>query len=65
MGRSKREDRWLEDFSIVLRPDAIRSMRRRTEFDVFTGSKFLAVCGLPLSQRWLEQWAGCLPAPSC
>jgi Tfp pilus assembly protein PilF len=42
MGRSNREDSWLEDFSIVLRPDAIRSMRRKPEFDVFTGSKFLA-----------------------
>lgn len=42
MGRSKRGDSWLEDFSIVLRPDAIRSMRRNPEFDVFTGSKLLA-----------------------
>ena len=42
MARSKREDSWLEDFSIVLRPDAIRRMRRNPEFDVFTGSKVLA-----------------------
>src|SRR4029434_339676 len=42
MGRYKRAHSWLEDFSIVLRPDAIRSMRRNPEFDVFTGSKLLA-----------------------
>ena len=42
MGRAQRTDSWLEDFSIVLRPDVIRSMRRRPEFEVFTGSKVLA-----------------------
>jgi tetratricopeptide (TPR) repeat protein len=36
------EERWLEDFSILLRPDAIRSLRRNPEFEVFTGSKMLA-----------------------
>ena len=42
MGRSKHAANWLEDFSIVLQPDAIRSMRNNPEFDVFTGSKLLA-----------------------
>ena len=42
MGRAKQGESWLEDFSIVLRPDAIRSMRQNPEFDVFTGSKLLA-----------------------
>jgi hypothetical protein len=42
MGPRRSEDSWLEDFSILLRPDAIRSMRRKPEFDVFTGSKVSA-----------------------
>jgi len=42
VGRAKQGESWLEDFSIVLRPDAIRSMRQNPEFDVFTGSKLLA-----------------------
>ena len=42
MGRSRDEDSWLEDFSIVLRPDAIRSLRRKPGFEVFTGSKIAA-----------------------
>lgn len=42
MGRLRSEDSWLEDFSILLRPDVIRSMRRKPDFDVFTGSKVLA-----------------------
>jgi len=42
MGRSRIEDGWLEDFSIVLRPDAIRSLQRKPGFEVFAGSKVLA-----------------------
>ena len=42
VSRPKHADSWLEDFSIVLRPDAIGSMRRNPEFDFFTGSKLLA-----------------------
>ena len=42
MRRPKQGESWLEDFSIVLRPDAIRSIRNNPEFDVFTGSKLLA-----------------------
>jgi|GEM_PF-5402514 len=42
MGRSRDEDGWLEDFSIVLRPDVIRSTLRKPGFEVFTGSKVLA-----------------------
>src|SRR5262245_11074398 len=42
MGRSSDEDRWLEDFSIVLRPDVIRSTLRKPGFEVFAGSKLLA-----------------------
>lgn len=42
MARATRYDSWLEDFSIVLQPDAIRTLRRGPEFEVFTGSKVLA-----------------------
>src|SRR5687768_3201305 len=46
MGRSTDEDSWLEDFSIVVRPDVIRSTQRKPGFEVFTGSKVLAALWL-------------------
>jgi Tfp pilus assembly protein PilF len=42
MGRSRDRESWLEDFSIVLRPDVIRSTLRKPDFEVFAGSKVLA-----------------------
>lgn len=42
MARSVDHDSWLEDFSIILRPEAIQRIRRRPEFEIFTGSKVLA-----------------------
>lgn len=42
MGGGRGEDSWLEDFSILLRADVIRSLRREPRFEVFTGSKALA-----------------------
>lgn len=44
--KSSRDDDWLEDFSIVLTRDAMRSNRRDPKFEVFAGSK-------PLSILWL------------
>ena len=63
MGSSRDEDSWLEDFSIILRPDAIRSMRRRPEFEVFTGSKLLAGLWLTVVAALAGALGGLLAGP--
>jgi Tfp pilus assembly protein PilF len=42
-------DPWLEDFSLVLKSDAIHSLRRKPEFEAFTGSKAAVFPGLVVS----------------
>ena len=39
MGAKRGPDSWVEDFSIVLRRDAIRSIRGGPGYEVFLGSK--------------------------
>ena len=56
-------DRWLDDFSIVLRPDAIRRMRRNPEFEVFAGSKVLAGLWLAAVAALTGAFAGMLAGP--
>jgi tetratricopeptide (TPR) repeat protein len=46
MGAKRNRDNWLEDFSIVLTPHAIRDQRSYPEYEVFAGSK-------PLAFLWL------------
>jgi tetratricopeptide (TPR) repeat protein len=46
MGARRNPDSWLEDFSLVLTPRAIRSHRRDPKYEVFAGSK-------PVAFLWL------------
>ena len=46
MGAKRNRDNWLEDFSIVLTPRAIRDQRSYPEYEVFAGSKPLAILWL-------------------
>lgn len=48
MGAKRDRNLWLEDFSLVLTPKAIRSHRSHPEYEVFAGSKTLAVLWLAI-----------------
>ena len=63
MARSGKADDWLEDFSIILRSDAIRRMRRKPEFEVFTGSKILAGLWIAIVAALAGAFGGMLVGP--
>lgn len=57
-------DSWLEDFSHVLKRDSIRSLRRRPEYEVFTGPKWALLPWLSLIATISGAFGGTLVSAS-
>lgn len=60
MGAKRDRDLWLDDFSLVLTPKAIRSHRSYPEYEVFAGSKPLAIIWLAITAAASGAFGGTL-----